>query len=70
MFNETGLTAEKLRTDETEKFQIKRDIKRWFITYLLHGTFFGSADTVLRRVRESSRSRRVIHSRSTNSTGK
>jgi uncharacterized protein with ParB-like and HNH nuclease domain len=51
-FNETGLTAEKLRTDETEKFQIKRDIKRWFITSLLHGTFSGSADTVLTRVRE------------------
>lgn len=51
-FNETGLTAEKLRTDETEKFEIKRDIKRWFITSLLHGTFSGSADTVLTRVRE------------------
>ncbi|WP_411964682.1 DUF262 domain-containing protein [Haloferax sp. YSMS24] len=51
-FKQTGLTAGKLRTDNRELSRIKREIKRWFITSLLHGTFSGNADTVLRRVRE------------------
>jgi hypothetical protein len=51
-FKQTRLTAEDLQSDETERFQIKRDIKRWFITSMLHGTFSGSADTVLRRMRD------------------
>lgn len=51
-FKETGLTAEDLRSDDTERFEIKRDVKRWFTTSLLHGTLSGSADTVLRRIRE------------------
>jgi hypothetical protein len=51
-FKETELTAEDLRTDDSELFDIKQDIKRWFITSLLHGTFSGRADTVLRRTRE------------------
>jgi hypothetical protein len=51
-FKQTGLTAEKLRRDESNRVQTKRDIKRWFITSLLHGTFSGSADSVLNRIRE------------------
>lgn len=51
-FKESGLTAEKLQSDESSRALIKRDIKRWFITSLLHGTFSGSADTVLRRSRD------------------
>ncbi|WP_252697959.1 GmrSD restriction endonuclease domain-containing protein [Natronosalvus vescus] len=51
-FKESGLTAERLQSDEASKVQIKRDIKRWLITSLLHGTFSGSADTVLRRTRD------------------
>jgi hypothetical protein len=51
-FKQTGLTAEKLMRDESERVQTKRDIKRWFITSLLHGTFSGSADSVLNRIRD------------------
>ncbi|WP_424005627.1 GmrSD restriction endonuclease domain-containing protein (plasmid) [Haloarcula salina] len=51
-FKQTGLTAEKLRRDERERVQTKRDIKRWLLTSLLHGTFSGSADSVLNRIRE------------------
>ena len=51
-FKTTDLTAEKLQTDRSTRVQTKRDIKRWLITSLLHGTFSGSADTVLRRTRE------------------
>jgi hypothetical protein len=51
-FKQTGLTAEKLRRDESDRVQTKRDIKRWFITSLLHGTFSGSADSVLNRIRD------------------
>ena len=51
-FKQTGLTAEKLRRDESNRVQTKRDIKRWFITSLLHGTFSGSADSVLNRIRK------------------
>lgn len=51
-FKQTGLTAEKLRRDESDRVQTKREIKRWFITSLLHGTFSGSADSVLTRTRD------------------
>jgi len=51
-FKQTGLTAEKLRRDESDRVQTKRNIKRWFITSLLHGTFSGSADSVLNRIRK------------------
>lgn len=51
-FKESGLTAERLQSDESTRAEIKRDIKQWFITSLLHGTFSGNADTVLRRTRE------------------
>jgi hypothetical protein len=51
-FKQTGLTAEKLRRDESDRVRAKRDIKRWFITSLLHGTFSGSADSVLNRIRK------------------
>lgn len=51
-FKQTGLTAEKLRRDESSRAKTKRDIKRWFISSLLHGTFSGSADSVLNRIRD------------------
>lgn len=35
-----------------EHYQIKQDIKKWFIISLLNGTFSGNADSVLRKVRE------------------
>lgn len=55
-FKHTGLTAEAFQTDDAERFQTKQDIKRWFITSMLHGTLSGSADTVLNRTREILRS--------------
>jgi len=51
-FKQTGLTAEKLRRDEQTMVQNKRSIKRWFVTALLNGTFSGSADSVLTRIRD------------------
>lgn len=51
-FMKTGKTAEEMRSDEASIARTKRDIKRWLITSLLHGTFTGSADTVLRRSRQ------------------
>lgn len=51
-FKHNGLTAVAFQTDETELFETKQKIKRWFITSLLHGTLSGSADTVLNRTRE------------------
>jgi len=48
----TGTSAERMRGDRASIASTKRDIKRWFITSLLHGTFSGSADSVLRRSRE------------------
>lgn len=51
-FKQTGLTAEKLLRDERTRVETKRDIKRWFISSLLHGTFSGSADSVLTRIRD------------------
>ena len=50
-FKKTGLTAEALQSDNQSRYQIKRDIKRWFLTSMLNGTLSGSADTVLRRIR-------------------
>lgn len=51
-FKETGARAERLQSDDATRVKTKRDIKRWLISSLLHGTFSGSADTVLRRSRE------------------
>jgi len=49
---ETGLTSEKLKRGEKEYFEIKQNIKKWLITSLLHKTFSGSADVVLRNIRK------------------
>lgn len=51
-FKQTGLTAEKLQSDERSRVQDRRNIKRWFVTSLLNGTFSGSADSVLNRIRD------------------
>jgi len=51
-FKETGLTIDKLRRSDERYYRTKQDIKTWLLTSLLHGTFTGNADTVLRTVRE------------------
>lgn len=51
-FKQTGLTTEQLRRDERERAQSKREIKQWFVSSLIHGTFSGSADSVLTRIRD------------------
>lgn len=51
-FKESDVSVDDLRGMDGEYYQIKQDIKKWFITSLLNGTFSGNADSVLRTVRE------------------
>lgn len=50
-FKKSGVTAEELTREDSEYFEIKQQIKKWFISSLLHGTLTGSADAVLTRIR-------------------
>jgi len=51
-FKKTGLTAEDLQRRDQKYSEVKQDIKKWFLTSLLNGTFGGNPDSVLKKIRE------------------
>jgi uncharacterized protein with ParB-like and HNH nuclease domain len=51
-FKQSNVNADDLRGMDGEHGQIKQDIKKWFISSLMNGTFSGNADSVLNNVRK------------------
>jgi len=51
-FMKTGLTAQDLQRGDGSYRENKQNIKKWFLTSLLNGTFSGRSDTVLRNIRK------------------